>query len=42
MAHMIKCNENISGGNKFMNKDLITSLMNKVVRIDRGGPDLYW
>ena len=39
MAHMIKCNENISGGNKFMNKDLITSLMNKVVRIDRGGPE---
>jgi spore coat protein B len=36
---MIKCNENISGGNKFMNKDLITSLMNKVVRIDRGGPE---
>ena len=22
-----------------MNKDLITSLMNKVVRIDRGGPE---
>ena len=39
MAHMIKCNQNISGGNKFMNKDLITSLMNKVVRIDRGGPE---
>ena len=27
LAHMIKCNENISGGNKFMNKDLITSVM---------------